>query len=164
MSDFDFEAFIAGAHLAEDTFPLYLVNHGPQIARLTEQIDAAKGRGDEREASTDNATAELEVQVADLIAQMEKSKREVTLRTLTPDEWKTVSSDDATDVYDQLAMQSVKPKLDRDQWQRLGAAAGASQFAEFLGKANALALSRVVVPDFSPSNSTSPDPRESSSN
>jgi len=163
MSDFDFEAFIAGAHLAEDTFPLYLVNHGPQIARLTEQIDAAKGRGDEREASTDNATAELEVQVADLIAQMEKSKREVTLRSLTPDEWKTLSSDD-TDVYDQLVMQAVEPPLNRDQWQRLGAAAGATQFAEFQAKANALALSRVVVPDFSPSNSTSPDPRESSSN
>lgn len=163
MSDFDFEAFIAGAHLAEDTFPLYLVNHGPQIARLTAQIDAAKSPGDEREASTGSATADLEQQVAALIAQMEASKREVTLRSLTPDEWRTVAGDD-TDVYDQLAAQSVNPPLDRDQWQRLGAAVGATPFAEFVAKANALALSRAVVPDFSPTASTSQDQRESSVN
>jgi len=163
MSDFDFEAFIAGAHLAEDTFPLYLVNHGPQIARLTAEIDAAKSPGDEREASTGNAAAELEQQVAGLIAEMEASKREVTLRSLTPDEWRTVAGED-TDVYDQLAAQSVSPKLDHDQWQRLGAAVGATPFAEFVKKANALALSRAVVPDFSPTASTTPDQRESSLN
>lgn len=160
---FDFEAFIAGAHLAEDTFPLYLVNHGPQIARLTARIDAAKSPGDEREASTGSATADLERQVADLIAEMEASKREVTLRSLTPDEFKALSGDD-TDIYDQLSMQSVAPVLDCDQWQRLGAAIGAAPFMEFQSKANALALSRAVVPDFSPTASTNPDLRESSVN
>jgi hypothetical protein len=160
---FDFEAFIAGAHLAEDTFALYLVNHGPQIARLQEQIAAASAPGDEREASTDSASADLEQQVETLIAQMEESKREVTLRTLTPDELRDLSGEE-TDVYDQLATQSVSPRLDRDQWQRLGAAVGATPFAEFVTKANALAVSRAVVPDFSPTISTSPDLRESSPN
>lgn len=158
---FDFEKFIAGAHLAEDTFALYLVNHGPQIARLTAQIDAAKGGGDEREGSTGSQAADLERQVETLIAEMEASKREVTLRSLTPDEWR-ISAGEGTDVYDQLAAQSVNPPLDRDQWQRLGAAVGATPFAEFVAKANALALSRAVVPDFSPTASTNPDQRESS--
>ena len=94
---------------------------------------------------------------------MAGSKRDLTLRALTPDELKRVSDDD-TDVYDQLATQSVKPKLDRDQWQRLGAAAGAKQFSEFVSKANVLATNDVVMPDFSPSDSTTHDLRESSSN
>ena len=63
MSDFDFEAFISGARLAEDTFSLYLVDNGRKIAHLQEQIDKAKNGGDEREASTGN-TADLEAQVA----------------------------------------------------------------------------------------------------
>ncbi|WP_330473830.1 hypothetical protein [Terrabacter sp. C0L_2] len=162
MSDFDFEAFISGARLAEDTFSLYLVDNGRKIAHLQEQIDKAKNGGDEREASTGN-TVDLEAQVAALVDEMAASKRDLTLRALTPDELKRVSDDD-TDVYDQLATQSVKPKLDRDQWQRLGAAAGAKQFSEFVSKANVLATNDVVMPDFSPSDSTTHDLRESSSN
>ena len=162
MSDFDFESFISGARLAEDTFSLYLVDNGRKIAHLQEQIDKAKNGGDEREASTGN-TADLEAQVAALVEEMAKSKRDLTLRALTPDELKRVSDDD-TDVYDQLATQSVKPKLDRDQWQRLGAAAGAKQFSEFVSKANVLATNDVVMPDFSPSTLSSPDLRESSPN
>jgi len=161
MSDFDFEAFISGARLAEDTFPLYLVDNSREIARLTEQLDAAKTGGDEREASTGNETAELEAKIAALVDEMGKSKRELTLRALTPDELKRVGDDD-TDIYDQLAMQSVKPALNRDQWRRLGAAAGAMQFSRFQSKANVLATNDVVMPDFSPSNSTSQDQRESS--
>jgi hypothetical protein len=65
-------------------------------------------------------------------------------------------------VYDQLAIQSVNPVLNRDQWKRLGAAVGAEQFGEFIRKANALATLKVVVPDFSPTISTSQDLRESS--
>ena len=162
MSDFDFEAFISGARLAEDTFSLYLVDNGRKIAHLQEQIDKAKNSGDEREASTGN-TADLEAQAAALVDEMAASKRDLTIRALTPDELKRVSDDD-TDVYDQLATQSVKPKLDRDQWQRLGAAAGAKQFSEFVSKANVLATNDVVMPDFSPSTLSSPDLRESSPN
>lgn len=159
---FDFEAFIAGSHLAEDTFELYLVNHGPAIARIQAEIEQAKaGGGDDRESSVPADVTDLERQVARLTAEMEKSRREITLRSVTPDELERIAGD-STDVYDQLAIQSVKPALDRDQWKRLGAAAGAQQFAEFVRKANALATLEVVVPDFSPSTSTTQDLRESS--
>jgi hypothetical protein len=162
MSDFDFEAFISGARLAEDTFSLYLVDNGRKIAHLQERIDKAKSSGDEREASTGN-TADLEAQVAALVDEMSGSRREFTLRALTPDEWKHVVSDDGTDVYDQLAAQSVKPALNRDQWKRVGEVVGVSQFSTFVAQANALATNDVVMPDFSPSDSTTHDLRESSS-
>ena len=159
---FDFEAFIAGAKPAEDTFPLYLVNHGPAIERLRGEIDKAKaGSDDDREASVPAEVADLEQQVARLIAEMQKSKREVTLRSVTPDELEKIASPD-TDVYDQLAVQAVSPPLDREQWKRLGEGVGAAQFAEFVAKANALATLKVVVPDFSQITSTSQDLRESS--
>ena len=159
---FDFEAFISGAKLAEDTFELYLVNHGPAIARLRAQIDEARGGGvDDREATVGADVSALEEQVARLSAEMQKSKREVTLRSVTPEELEKIASPD-TDVYDQLAIQAVTPPLDRDQWKRLGAAAGAEQFSDFIRKANALATLKVVVPDFSPTISTSQDLRESS--
>ena len=159
---FDFESFISGAKLAEDTFPLYLVNHGPAIERLRAEIDQAKAGGaDDREASVTADVTALEQQVARLTAEMQRSRRDLTLRSVTPDELEKISSD-GTDVYDQLAIQSVKPVLDRDQWKRLAAAAGAQQFSEFIRKANALATLQVVVPDFSPTTSTSQDLRESS--
>ena len=158
---FDFEAFIAGSKLAEDTFTLYLVNHGPAIARLQSQIDQAKSSGDDRESTVSPDVSHLEEQIVRLTAEMQKSKREVTLRALTPDELDRTAKPEV-DVYDQLAIQSVKPVLDREQWKRLGAAAGARQFSELIQKANRIATSEVVVPDFSPSVSTTPDQRESS--
>lgn len=159
---FDFEAFIAGSKLAEDTFELYLVNHGPAIARIQAEIEqATTGSGDDRESTVPADVTDLERQVKRLTAEMQKSRREITLRSVTPDELERIAGD-STDVYDQLAIQSVKPALDRDQWKRLGAAAGAEQFADFIRKANALATLKVVVPDFSPTTSTSHDLRESS--
>jgi hypothetical protein len=158
---FDFEAFIAGSKLAEDTFTLYLVNHGPAIARLQAQIEQAKSSGDDRESTVSPDVSHLEQQIARLTAEMHKSKREVTLRQLNYDEIDMVTSPD-TDVYDQLAAQAVNPPLDREQWKRLAVAVGATHFGQFVGKANALATSGVVVPDFSPNASTTPDQRESS--
>ena len=159
---FDFEAFIAGSHLAEDTFAMYLVDHGPQIAHLDAQIDQAKSGPDDRESSTASAeVAELEHQRDVLVAKMEESRREFTLRACTLEEVERVASDE-TDIYDQLAMQSVKPALDRDQWKRVSEAFGARQFSELMAKANVLLTAKVVVPDFSQSSSTSRDLRESS--
>jgi hypothetical protein len=160
---FDFEAFISGAKLAEDTFDLYLVNNGPAIDRLEAKIKQADTGADDRESSVPADVTALKQQVAALKAAMEKSKREFTLRSVTPDELEQIAGD-GTDVYDQLAIQSVKPALDRDQWKRVGAAAGAQQFSAFVRKANALATLEVVVPDFSQPISTSQDQRESSLN
>lgn len=159
---FDFEAFISGAKLAEDTFDLYLVNNGPAIARLEAQIERARDGGDDdRESSVPADVTALEQQVAALKAAMEKSKRELTLRAVDSDELEIIAGD-GTDVYDQLAIQSVNPVLNREQWKRLGKAAGAAQFGAFVRKANALATLEVVVPDFSQSTSTTHDLRESS--
>ena len=158
---FDFEAFIAGSKLAEDTFDLYLVNHGPAIARLREQIEQAKDSGDEREGTIPADVTALEQQIARLTAEMQKSKREVTLRQLTYDELEEESKPERS-VYDQLAVQSVSPTLTAEQWKRLADAAGARQFNDLVVKANGLAMLGVVVPDFSPSTSTTHDLRESS--
>ena len=158
---FDFEAFIAGARLAEDTFTLYLVDNGRQIERLKAEIDATKTVADDREATVAADTTDLEQQVASLVAQMRESKREFTLRAVTPDELAKIG-EPGTDIYDQLAVQSVKPALNRDQWQRVGEVVGAQQFSAFVSQANALATSKVAVPDFSPNDSTSQDLRESS--
>ena len=125
MSDFDFEAFISGARLAEDTFSLYLVDNGRKVAALQAELDQASvDSGDERESSTGSDTADIEARIAALVDEMGKSRREFTLRAVTPDELKRIGDPD-TDIYDQLATQSVEPKLNRDQWQRLGSAAGA---------------------------------------
>jgi hypothetical protein len=162
IEPFDFEAFISGAKLAEDTFDLYLVNNGPAIARLEAQIEkASSGGGDERESSVPEDVTALRQQVARLSAAMEASKREVTLRQLTYDELVETGKPECS-VYDQLAVQSVSPKMDAVQWKRLAGSIGATPFNDFLRKANALAMLEVVVPDFSPTTSTSQDQRESS--
>ena len=158
---FDFEAFIAGAKLAEDTFHLYLVDHGPAIARLQADVDKARAVADDREASVDGESVEKEREVERLIAEMEGSRRSFTLRALNTEEFKRTADDD-TDVFDQLAIQAVKPVLDRDQWKRISDVVGATQFGRFVAEANGLAMRQVVVPDFSPTVSTSQDLRESS--
>lgn len=158
---FDFEAFISGAKLAEDTFDLYLVNNGPAIARLEAQIQQANPGADDREGSVAEDVTALQQQLAALKAAMERSKRSLTLRAVDSDELELIAGE-GTDVYDQLAIQSVKPVLNREQWKRLGKAAGAAQFGAFVRKANALATLEVVVPDFSQPISTSQDLRESS--
>jgi len=160
---FDFEAFISGAKLAEDTFDLYLVNNGPAIDRLEAQIKQADTGADDRESSVPADVTALKQQVAALKAAMEKSRGSFTLRAIGYDELDALAGTE-TDIYDQLAAQSVDPVLDRDQWKRLGSVAGAQQFSEFVQKANALATLKVVVPDFSQPISTSQDQRESSLN
>ena len=160
---FDFEAFIAGSRLAQDTFHLYLVDNGPAISRLQDDLDKAQAVGDEREATPGVDSSRIESEIKALIDEMETSRRSFTLRALNSSELETTTSDD-TDVFDQLAIQSVKPTLNRDQWKRVSEVVGVTQFRRFVSEANALALRQVVVPDFSPTDSTSQDLRESSVN
>ena len=62
-----------------------------------------------------------------------------------------ISDDDNLDIYDQLEMQSVEPKLTREQWKALADRIGMAQFAQITKDANDLVLSKVAVPDFSQS-------------
>lgn len=161
---FDFEAFISGTQLARGTVGFYRTDHRTEIARLTREHDALPAEaGDERESSKASPRKALAEKIAALRQEMEASRVEFTIRTLTPDEFKSLSEDEDA-VYDQLALQSVEPKLDASQWRRLADAIGMAQFSQINKDANALILSKVAVPDFSRSVSETlspPAPSES---
>ena len=162
---FDFDAFIAGTQLARGPVGFYRVDHRPEIGRLTKQHDALPVEaGDDREQSAPSARKELAAKIAALRAEMEASRVEFIIRTLTPDEFRKVQDNEALDVYDQLAMQSIEPALDRDQWKRLADKIGIAQWSQIVSDANALILSKVAVPDFSQSVSATLSPPVSSEN
>ena len=149
---FDFDAFIAGTQLARGTVSFFRKDNQREIQRLTREHDALpKSGGDERESAESSPRHELAQRIADLRAEMEASRVEFTIRTLTPDEFRKISDDDKLDVYDQLEWQSVDPKLTREQWKALADRIGMAQFAQITKDANDLVLSKVAVPDFSQS-------------
>jgi hypothetical protein len=162
---FDFDAFIAGTQLARGTVGFYRVDHRPEIARLTREHDALPlDTIDEREQSVASPRKELAEKIAALREEMEASRVEFTIRTLTPDEFRKVQDDEKIDVYDQLAMQAIEPALDREQWKRLADRIGIAQWGQIVKDANDLILSKVAVPDFSRSVSATlspPPPSES---
>lgn len=161
---FDFEAFINGAQLARRMVGFYKIDHRSEIDRLTREHDAlAEGAGDERESAKASPRKTLAERIAALRAEMEASRVDMEIRTLTPDESKAMQADDK-DVYDQLALQSVEPALTRAQWKQLADKIGAAQFATLTSEANALILSKVAVPDFSHSVSQTLSPPASSQN
>jgi len=160
---FDFEAFISGTQLARGTVGFYRADHRTEIAQLTREHDAiSPDAGDEREASAPSNRKALADKIAALRQEMEASRVEFTIRTLTPDEFKRINDDASLDVYDQLAMQSVEPALTKDQWKRLADRIGTAQWAQLVKDANDLVLSRVAVPDFSRSVSETLSPPTSS--
>lgn len=162
---FDFDAFIAGTQLARGTVGFYRADHRSEILRLTREHDALKPEsGDDREASVASPRKVLADRIATLREEMEASRVEFTIRTLTPDEFKGMSEDDERGVYDQLEMQSVEPKLTKAQWKALADRIGTAQFAEITKDANDLILSRVAVPDFSRSVSETLSPPAPSEN
>ena len=161
---FDFDAFIAGTQLARGTVSFYRVDHQREIQRLTQEHDAIPKSGDERESAATSPRHELAQRIADLRAEMEASRVELTIRTLTPDEFRKISDDDALDIYDQLEWQSKAPEgsdnpaayadlpqLTRAQWKAMADRIGMAQFAQITKDANDLVLSKVAVPDFSQS-------------
>ena len=159
---FDFDAFISGTQLARGTVSFFKSDHRPEILRLTKQHDALPAdAGDDREQSAPSPRKELAAQIAALRSEMEGSRVELTIRTLTPDEFKTLDSD-TVDVYDQLAMQAVEPALDKGQWKKLADKIGTAQWSQIVSDANALILSKVAVPDFSRSVSETLSPPRSS--
>ena len=160
---FDFDAFIAGTQLARGTVSFFKSDHRPEILRLTKLHDALpKDGGDDREVSATSPRQELADKIAALRAEMEASRVEFTIRTLTPDEFKKTSDDETLDAFDQLALQSVEPALDREQWKRLADRIGIAQWSQIVSDANALILSKVAVPDFSQSVSETLSPPRSS--
>lgn len=161
---FDFEAFIKGTQLPRRTVSIYRVDHRDEIARLTREHDSLPVEGgDEREGSTTvDRRAEVAQRIAALRDEMEAGKADFVIRTLTPNEFARVRDDDDLDVYDQLEMQSVEPRLDHEQWEKIADVIGAGQWGALVAEANDLVLKRVAVPDFSRTVSATLSRRESS--
>jgi len=170
---FDFDAFIRGTSLARRTVSAFRVDNRDQIDRLKAVHDALPAdEGDERETSTGDARrSEIAAQIAALRDEMEASRVEWTIRTLGPEEFGKVRDDDTLDVFDQISMQSRAPEgcanpslyndlpnLTADQWKQIAGAIGAAQWGALVGDANALVISKVAVPDFSPATSTTRTP------
>lgn len=161
--EFDFDAFIRGTQLPRRTVSAYRVDHRDDIARLTAEHDALPSdAGDEREASPASPRSEIAARISALRDEMESSRVDFVIRTLTPDEFKIVTEVDEMTVYDQMEMQSVSPKLTGEQWKKIGEVIGAGQWGAIVQAANDLVLKRVAVPDFSRSVSATLTPRVSS--
>lgn len=160
---FDFEAFISGAQLARRTVSAYKIDHRDEIQRLEERHDELRARrsdghaqriesGDEREGvAPDRKVADELRKVAERIAslrqEMEGSQIDFVIRTLTPDEFRDITEDP----FEQFALQSVEPELTVDQVKTVAERIGAAQWGEMMSAANDIVLSKVAVPDFSPS-------------
>ena len=162
---FNFDAFIKGTQLPRRVVSAFRVDHRDEIMRLTAEHDALPVDGaDDREASASSPRADLAARIKALRDEMEASRVDFVIRTLTPQEFKRVQDDDSLDVYDQLAMQSVEPALAADQWKQVGEVIGSGQWGYIVAAANELVLKRVAVPDFSRSVSQTLSPRVSSEN
>ena len=167
---FDFEAFIAGTQLARGPVSFFKVDHRIEIGRLQAEHDALPAEGgDDRVSSKGSPRKALAERIKALHDEMEASRVEFIIRTLTPEEFRKIESDnDRPDdeqkysVYDQLEWQSVEPHLTAKQWEALGERIGTRQFSDIMRDANALILSRVAVPDFSRTVSETLSPKASS--
>jgi hypothetical protein len=169
---FDFEAFISGAQLARTTVSAFKVDHTTEINRLKDRYDEIRDRfdatqsgdaGDAREGVTDPTVSEvreIEDRIDTLRREMEGSRVEFTIRTLTPDEFRALG-DGEDAVYEQFARQSVEPELTPEQAKRVADVVGAAQWGGMMMQANELVMSKAAVPDFSPINSASRSTRES---
>ena len=175
---FDFDAFIRGTSLARRTVGAYRVDHRDVIARLIAEHDATPAeQGDERETSTPSRRHEIAEQVAALRAEMEASRVEWVLRTLSPEEFKGVIEAKDDEPFEQIALMSRAPDgcanpalykdlphLTADQWRQVSRVIGSRQWGDLVSQANDLIVSKVAVPDFSRSVSATLSPPTSSEN
>jgi len=166
---FDFDAFIAGTQLARGPVSFYKTDNRTEILRLQQEHDALPPEGGDDRVGSKSARRDLAEKIRSLREQMEASRVEFTIRTLTPDEFKRLQADNELpegeqkiSEYDQLEWQSVEPALSADQWRKLADRIGMRQFSDILNDANALILSKVAVPDFSRSVSETLSPPTSS--
>lgn len=173
---FDFDAFIRGTSLARRTVGAYRVDHRDAIARLIAEHDATPAEtGDERETSTPSRRHEIAEQVAALRAEMEASRVEWTLRTLTSEEFRGIMEAKDDEPFEQIALMSRAPDgcanpalykdlphLTADQWRQISRALGSAQWGALVNDANNLVTSKVAVPDFSRSVSETLSPPTSS--
>jgi hypothetical protein len=157
---FDFDAFIRGTSLARRTVSAFRVDNRDEIAQLIRAHDSLpENGGDERESDGPSTRDEIAARIAALREQMESSRVQWTIRTLTPQEFAALDDD----VFKQIGLQSRAPEgcanpslyndlpnLTADQWRQIAKAIGSRQWGDLVDSANALIMSKVAVPDFSP--------------
>lgn len=165
---FDFDAFIRGTSLARSTVSAFRVDNRAEIAQLIKAHESLpETTGDERESDGPSTRDEIAQRIAALREQMESSRVEWTIRTLSPQEFADLDED----VFKQIGLQSRAPEgcanpslyndlpnLTDDQWRQIATAIGAAQWSTLVTAANALIISKVAVPDFSPATSVSRTP------
>lgn len=165
---FDFDAFIRGTSLARRTVSAYRVDNRAEVADLVRAYESLpETTGDERESDGPSTRDEIAARIDALREQMESSRVEWTIRTLSPQEFAALDDD----VFKQIGTQSRAPEgcanpslyndlpnLTDDQWRQIATAIGAAQWGSLVRDANDLIISKVAVPDFSPANSTTRTP------
>lgn len=170
---FDFDAFIRGTSLARRTVSAYRVDNRDEIDRLKTAYESLPETpaGDERETDGPSTRDEIAARITALRDDMESSRVQWTLRTLGPDEYRQIIDADDVEPFEQIALQSRAPEkcanpslyadlpnLTADQWRQIAQAIGARQWGDLVDAATALIVSKVAVPDFSPSSSTTRTP------
>lgn len=163
---FDFEAFIAGVTESTITVPVYAIDNREKIRALEAQIEQLQyePQAPTRLGQVPKATA-LAKQVKKLRDEMESSATQFTFKALDPDvQNKFIGRDDdgsLAAMCEQLAAQSVEPKLDAAQWAQVAVKLGAPRFNPLYNAATQLTISEVRTPDFSPATSEALSPKES---
>lgn len=170
---FDFDAFIRGTSLARRTVSAFRVDNRDEIARLIEAYESLPETptGDERETDGPSTRDEIGARITTLREDMESSRVQWTLRTLGPEEFRQIIDVGDPEPFEQVAMQSRAPEkcanpslyndlpnLTADQWRQIAQAIGSRQWGDLVDEATALIVSKVAVPDFSPSASTTRTP------
>lgn len=156
---FNFEEFMAGVTPRTVHAKVYLVDKTDEIEALNEQADDAaleEITGDRRMSSKSKASKILK-QIEALQAEMEDGAIEFEFRPMTPDEINVIqvkqkADEDYDTRYDQLAAQSVNPKLTADQWREFANSGRVTygQFVQICSTATAISMETVIVPKASP--------------
>ena len=153
---FNFEEFMSGVTPRTVHAKIYLVDKTDEINALNAQVDedALDAELNDGRLSSKSAVTKIKKQIEALQAEMEDGAVEFEFRSLTPDEMSKIqSADDDTDTrYEQLALQSVNPKLTEDQWRQFANSGRLThgQFAQIMATANKVSLEIVSVPKASP--------------
>lgn len=177
---FDFDAFIAGIKPSERKIVVYPVDNRSEIALLEQQIDAeSQVESSSARFGSKPRSVTLAQKVKKLREEMEKSALTFTFAPLHPDRVAhyvggaevdrvaegegAVSAEDAMREakYEQLAEQSVEPKLTKDQWKIVAERLGAPRFADLVNGATEHTLMSVTLPPFSPSTLDALTPKDS---
>ena len=157
---FNFEEFMAGVTVRTVHAKVYLVDKTDEIEALNEQADDAALKsvvGGDNRMTSKSAAGKIKKQIEALQAEMEDGAVEFEFRPLTPDEFNELQAKGAKDEdydtrYDQLAAQSVNPKLTADQWREFANSGRVTigQFIQICSVATNVSMETVSVPKASP--------------